>query len=329
MNASALLRRTATAAALGLTGFAAMADPGHSAVAYSTGSFVPTDPTAAVNTGFGDISTLPDGSVISHMGCIASTPGGVGCTTSGLPIVVDTWYKRPFQPTLAAAQAYADFGVLKARSWRTGRPDGDIGTSDPLGHRSFYADATAEWTEDFIYLAPTPTVVTLEFTLHAKWEQKGRFALTLGQAIEGPENVRLIDGNAYINCAGAIECADNGPTHTLVVPGSDAANTNGEVTLSIKHSFVLTSQVPDPEDPSTADPFTFVANLKTWGTVPGAQTDAFNTVTLDRILVQPGATIGFASGHSWNVQVVPEPATSCLWLGGVAALVAWRRRRRG
>jgi len=266
MNASAFLRRAArlaVVASLGFAGGAAMAAAEHHAVAYSTGSFVPTDPTAAVNTGFGDISTLPDGSVISHMGCIAATPGGVGCSVSGLPIVVDTWYKRPFQPTNAAAQAFADFGVLKARSWRTPGPDGDATPGEPLGHRSFYADATAEWSEDISYLAPTPTWVTFEFTLHAKWQQMGRFAFTVGREVIGAENVRLIEGESYINCTGVIECADSGLAQTVRVLGNDADNTNGDVTLSISHSFLLTSQVPDPEDPSAADPYTFVAHLKT------------------------------------------------------------------
>ena len=67
MNASALWRQAATAT-LALATFAAAAESGHSAIAYSTGSFIPTDPTAAVNTGFGDIKLLSDGSVSSPCG---------------------------------------------------------------------------------------------------------------------------------------------------------------------------------------------------------------------------------------------------------------------
>lgn len=330
MNASALCRRAARRAAVaawGLAWAAAMAEPGYFAGAYSTGSFIPTDPTAAVNTGYGTLSQLPDGSTISHMGCIAATPGGVGCSVSGLPIVVDTWYKRASQPTLAAAQALADYGLLKARSWRSPAPDGDATPGEPLGHRSFYAEATAEWAEDLIYTAPTPTVVTMQFSLHAKWAQLGRFAFTIGRETFGAENVRLIDGTSYINCAGAIECQDNGLAHTVQVLGNDATNTSGEVTLAITHSFLLSAPPDDPEDPSADEPYTFVANLKTWSNAPGAEADAFGTVTLERILIQPGAQIGFASGHDWPVQVVPEPGTLWLWLCGVVALPLWQRLR--
>jgi hypothetical protein len=326
MNATAL-RRRAAAAAWGLACCAAMAEPGFFAGAYSTGSFIPTDPTAAVNTGYGTLSTLSDGSIISHMGCIAATPGGVGCSVGGLPNVVDTWYKRATLPTLAAGQALADYGLLKARSWRTPDPDGDSAPGEPLGHRSFYAEATAEWREDLIYTSPTPTWVTLQFSLHARWEQLGRFALTLGHETFGAENVRLIEGNAYINCAGAIECQDGGLTHTVQVLGNDAANTSGEVNLSINFGFLLSVPPQDPENPSPIPPYTFVANLKTWSTAPGAETDAFGTVTLERILIEPGAQIGFASGHDWPVQVVPEPGTLWLWLGGLVALPLWQRLR--
>jgi hypothetical protein len=326
MNASALRRgaaRRLAIAALGLGSLGAAADPGHSVIAYSTGSFVPTDPTGQVNTGFGTVSLLPDGSSISHMGCIAAIPGGVGCSVAG-PIVVDTWYKRASLPTLAAAQAFADYGVLKARSWRTAGPQGYGMPGDPLGSRSFYGEATAEWMEDLIYTGTTPTAVTMQFSLHAKWNDRGRFAFTFGLESFGAENVRLINGLSYVNCAGALECENIGGAQTVQVLGNDADNTSGDVTLAINYTFLL---IPDndPERPGPMPPFTFVANLNTWGQVDGAETDAFNTVTLERILVQPGAQIGFASGHDWPVQVVPEPATGLLWLCGLAAL-PWLRR---
>ena len=138
---------------------AAQAAAGRSGVVYSTGSFVPTDTTLAPNTGYGTITGLPDGSVISHMGCIASTPGGIGCSTNGLPIPIDTWYKRAV-PTTAAAQAFADYGVLKGRTWRTEGAYGDSVPGDPLGTRYFYAEALSEWSDVFTYNGP-PTLVTL------------------------------------------------------------------------------------------------------------------------------------------------------------------------
>jgi hypothetical protein len=306
----------------------ARADFGHSAIAYSTGSFIPTDPGLPVNTGYGTITQLADGSSISHMGCIAATAGGVGCSTSGQPIVVDTWYKRPTQPTLAAAQAYADYGVLKARSWRTGGETGDSAPGDPLGRRSYYAEAASEWSEVLNYSADFPTWVTMQFTLHATWNDLGRFAFSLGREYFGAENVRLIDGLSYINCAGAIECQDGDGTRTMQVIGDDAANTSGDVTLAIDYRFLLSKPYVDPEDPGSGTPFTFVANLMTWSNAPGAEADAFQTVTLDRILIEPGAEISFGSGHAWPVQVVPEPAAAWLWLAGLAAAAPMLRRRR-
>jgi hypothetical protein len=318
----------AAVAALGFASSAAHATFGLEATPYTTGSFIPTDPELSVNTGFGTITVLPDGSKINHMGCIASTPGGVGCTTSGLPIVVDTWYKRPDQPTRAAAQVFADYGVLKARTWGTAGETGDISPGEPLGRRSFFARATAEWRDDLIYTGAAPTWVTMAFTLHSTWQNLGRFAFTVGRERIGAENERFIEGQSYINCAGTIECQSNDYTQTVQVLGDDAANTSGNVTLAINFSFLLRPQVVDPEDPTAALPFAFVANLVTWTLAPGSETDAFNTATLDRILIQPGAEIGFASGHSWPVQVVPEPATWALWGAGLlVAVVATVRRR--
>ena len=331
MNRSKLNRTaacTAALAALALGSPGAHAEAGVDFYGYSVGAFTPTDPELLVNIGYGTVTQLPDGSVISHMGCIASTPGGIGCTTTGMPIVVDTWYKRPNLPTNAAAQAYADFGLLKARSWRTEGENGDIAPSDPPGSRSYYAEAAAEWREDLVYTGPAPTWVTMQFTLHAAWNDLGRWSFTVGQDTLGAENVRIIDGVSYVNCAGPIECGGGSfGAQAIPVPGNDAANTSGEVTLAINYGFWLNPQIPDPEDPGPAEPFTFVALLQTSSTAPGAEADAFQTVTLDRILIEPGAQITFASGHNWAVQVVPEPGTALLWLAGLAAVVPVVRRR--
>jgi hypothetical protein len=316
----------ATLAALIVVAPAVQADAGINFGAYSTGSFIPSDPTLPVNTGFGTITQLADGSQISHMGCIAATAGGVGCTTTGLPIIVDTWYKRPNLPTQAAAQAFADYGELKARAWRTESPHGNATPGDPLGSRSFFSSAESEWREVLIYNGTTPTPVTMEFTLHATWHDLGRFAFTLGAEYVGDENVRGIDGLSYVNCGGT-ECLDTTFIDTPIVQvlGNDPANSAGDVTLQISYTFLLSRPFTDPGAPPGPH-LTFVANLQTFAAAAGAEVDAFQTVTLNRIVIQPDAQISFESGHLWPVSVVPEPATYGLWLIGLAGAVVAKRR---
>jgi hypothetical protein len=268
-------------------------------------------------------ATLPDGSFIGHVNCVP------GCTTDGQPIIVDTWYKRANAPTLAAGQAYADYGLLKARSWVTAGETGNSSPGNPPGTYSYFGGATAEWREDLIYTGSTPTTVTMQFTLHATWNDLGRFGFTIGRDTIGPENVRVIDGVSYGNCASLIQCGEgNFGASPVLVLGNDPANTSGDVTLAINYSFQLGADLVDPENPEPPAPFTFVARLQTSSKAPGAEVDAFQTVTLDRILIEPGAQIVFASGHNWPVQVVPEPQSVLLWLAGLAAIVPLARRRR-
>ena len=314
--------RAMAVAALAGACLAAHAEPGVVFGGGGSGAFIPTDPELPPIMATGSATLLPDGSQIAHINCVA-------CSTDGQPIVVDTWYKRPLLPTLAAAQAFADFGVLKARSWRTEGSVGDSQPGNPPGTYSYFAQATAEWREDLIYTGATPTWVTMQFTLHASWNDLGRFAFTVGRDTIGTENVRVIDGVSYINCAGAVQCGSGMFGSGVVqVLGDDSANTSGDVTLAIDHRFQLGADLVDPENPAPPLPFTFVALLRTTSTAPGAEVDAFQTVTLDRILVEPGAQISFASGHFWPVQVVPEPATWLLWLSGLAAGLPLARRRR-
>ncbi len=314
--------RVVALAALAGASLAAQAEPGVVFGGGGVGSFIPDDPELPTINGTGSASLLPDGSQIGHFTCI-------NCSFNSLPIVVDTWYKRPNLPTTAAGQAYADFGVLKARSWRTDGPQGDSQTSNPPGTYTFLGGATAEWRDDLVYTGTVPTTVTMQFTLHAKWSNLGRFAFTFGRDLVGAENVRFIDGLSYMNCAGPVECGfSQFGSQPVEVPGNDAANSSGEVTLAINHSFVLLPQLPDPEDANSTQPDSFVAHLQTTSAAPGAEVDAFQTVTLDRILIEPGAQIGFASAHNWPVQVVPEPATRWLGLAGLVAVVPLARRRR-
>ena len=314
--------RTMAVAALAGACLAAHAEPGVVFGGGAVGAFIPTDPELPPIMATGSSTLLPDGSQIGHITCVA-------CTIDGLPIDVDTWYKRPNLPTSAAAQAFADFGVLKARSWRTEGAVGNAQPGNPPGRYSYFAQATAEWREDLVYAGTTPTWVTMQFTLHARWNDLGRFAFTAGRDTIGIENVRVIDGVSYANCVGPIGCGSGDfGAQVVQVLGNDAANTSGDVTLAIDHLFQLGAVLVDPENPAPPLPFTFVALLRTTSTAPGAEVDAFQTVTLDRILVEPGAQISFASGHFWPVQVVPEPATWLLWLSGLAAGLPLARRRR-
>ena len=86
--------------------------------------------------------------------------------------------------------------------------------------------------------------------MHATWNDLGRFAFAFGRESFSAENVRQIEGVQYFNCAGAIQCQNTGLLQTVQLLGDDAANTNGNVTLAINYTFVLTQPFDDPEDPN-------------------------------------------------------------------------------
>jgi PEP-CTERM motif len=60
----------------------------------------------------------------------------------------------------------------------------------------------------------------------------------------------------------------------------------------------------------------------------GAEVDAFSAITLERVIVQPGASISFGSGTQYLVTTVPEPGMVALWLAGLAVLAGSAARRR-
>lgn len=61
-----------------------------------------------------------------------------------------------------------------------------------------------------------------------------------------------------------------------------------------------------------------------------ARIDMYGTAELERILVAPGQSLVFASGTSYTVSVVPEPAAWALMLGGLGVVLrrAGRRARQ-
>lgn len=59
-----------------------------------------------------------------------------------------------------------------------------------------------------------------------------------------------------------------------------------------------------------------------------ARIDMYGTAELERILVAPGQTLGFASGTAYNVSAVPEPAAWASMLAGMTLVAAWVSRRR-
>jgi hypothetical protein len=58
-----------------------------------------------------------------------------------------------------------------------------------------------------------------------------------------------------------------------------------------------------------------------------AAMNLFGTASLDRILVQPGQVLSFASGTAYDIAVVPVPAALPMLLGGLGLLAAGTRRR--
>ena len=276
------------------------------------------------NTNYGQVFPTADGSNYQFVTCVGSEPGAPGCLVpGGPPSPPGAWYKWPSLPTSAAAQAWApEYGISRVRTWSSGTSG--VGAGDP-GYTVYAASANAGWHEEITTTSAVPVVITFVVALHVDWNDGGVFAFQTGRP--GSYNPDVggatpMDGWTWTNCALCVFGYDTGTGRTLFPGGAD-----GSADLIVTHDFtVYPASFGDPEDPTS---FTnpFESFLQAGSVDNGAEVLAYSSATLRAILVPPDAGLSFASGHAYNVQVVPEPATGVLWLIGLLGVAMAKRRR--
>lgn len=291
--------------------------------ATAAGSYY-TDLGVITNTNNGQILPTADGSNFQFVTCVGSEPGDPGCLSPGLPPPPPgAWYELPNQPASAAAQAWTpDYGISRVRTWSSGTAGVNSGAP---GYTVYAASANSGWHDEITTTSLTPVVITLVVSLHVEWNDGGVFALSMGRpGVYDPDvgGGTPMDGWTWTNCAVCAFGFDTGAGRTVLPGGA-----NGSVDLIVTHQFtVFPESYADPEDPTSfTNPFESV--LVAGSVENDAEVQAYSSATLQAILVPANAGLSFASGHAYNVQVVPEPSTVALWALGLLTL-GWMKRRR-
>jgi hypothetical protein len=296
------------------------------AFASTTGHF--DDRAGNKNTVFDQEVTQVSGAFVdAYTRCVG--PVGSPCLDPSPPDP-SVWY-RQFGGMSAAAQAITTFGQNKVRSYAAGREFAQ-------GFTEYNAASISRWNDEITYLGAVAAMVSFEVRLHGAWNDFGRFSLGLGVLRQDwdPELgvFQYLDGKNIYNCTEQDfvglphRCASAlvpqfDPANNVFLSGFDPQNVNGEVDM-----FVTVSALFDP-----GETLTFTSGMRAYsGFESGAEVDAFNTVTLTRILLQPGGSISTGSGTAYNVEIigdpngVPEPHIVLLSALALAGATLARRR---
>jgi hypothetical protein len=315
----------ATIAAL-LTTPLATAAPGLYQTVNASGRYY-TDDNILINNSIGQVFPTGDGSAFRFVTCVGSEPGSPGCVVAGPPPPPEAWYGLPALPSSAAAQAFTpDYGINQTRTWSRGT--NGVGTGAP-GYTQYSSFANSGWREEITTTATVPVVITFVVALHVDWNDGGLWAFQMGRPYPYDPDVGFaaMDGRTWSNCdvqeaSGLCTFQYFTGSNLSVVPGGD----NGGFDAIVTHEFtVFPDSFGNPEDPNPfTNPFEAVLGARSFAN--DSEVLGYSTASLQAILVPQGVSLTFASGHAYNVQVVPEPATYWLWALGLLAFVSAKRR---
>lgn len=220
------------------------------------------------------------------------------------------------------AEAHAITSFLWTETRVNGAWDPTTGTIE--GASSAWAFADSLWSEVLVPDADGP--ISLAFVLRQHGTASPPGAALPGPSVpfwdggEGVLEVQLFDLDTIVTY-------DRGDGHYVDGPALVAADSlvrdwaDGAGSDHFQLSF----------DALAGMRYALVSRL-TLSAYNNARIDMYGTAELERILVGPGQSLAFASGTTYTVSVVPEPAAWALMLGGLGVVLrraAGRARRPG
>lgn len=269
-----------------------------------------------------DDNVFSDGGPTTTPGLLASARSACIGSPGNLCLLASAWNYDPWWAgtpgTFAAADAQTS--VLSNRTRIK------VWDANDAWHR-YSAQAISIWIDDITYAGVTPGLASFEFRLHGSWKDYGKVLIKIATRLptddpDGPDFA--YSGDAYFNCQTVNGCVGSGDSQfdewtPKFLPGDDADNRNGSVDKLVQFSTFF----------APGETQTLVVELRAFSSsCCGSEVDAFNTVGLTRVLLEPGASITASSGTVYPMVAVPEPATATLWLLGLAGLALLRRAPR-
>lgn len=218
------------------------------------------------------------------------------------------------------AEAYADGGLV----WQETRVTSanDATTRTITGQSSASANAISRWTDVLVPAADGTITFELSLENHPGSYQVLRsvFPDNTPRAADGTASLELQVFNLDVLTQYATLSTEFQPFDGFLLVGA-ARDSRDESDAPTKTFRELTINVVAGQRYSIVGQLTASARND-------ARMNLFGTGRLDRILVEPGQILEFASGGSYNIATVPAPAALPLLLSGIGTFAVAARRRR-